>query len=137
MTIQEIRDLVAKKISGQGTQVDVGGGLATILNAICDALATIPDAPVTLEIASTAISFSNKTKAEAIECLGITGEELDALFAGKVDILKRGGFKYRLSWNNYESNLKQVFYGAGDVDALETIYIDCDKGSYTFRISEI
>lgn len=36
MSIQEIRDLIAKKIAGQGTQVDVGGGLAAILNGILD-----------------------------------------------------------------------------------------------------
>lgn len=48
MTIQEIRDLIAKKIAGQGTQVDVGGGLAAILNGILDlilaAMRDIPDA---------------------------------------------------------------------------------------------
>lgn len=51
MTIQEIRDLIAKKIAGQGTQVDVGGGLVAILNAICDKLATIPS-PYTLPAAT-------------------------------------------------------------------------------------
>lgn len=38
MDIQAIRNLVAKKIAGQGTMVDVGGGLPVILNAICDAI---------------------------------------------------------------------------------------------------
>lgn len=42
MTIQEIRDLVAKKISGQGTMVDVGGGLPAILNGILDLIAASP-----------------------------------------------------------------------------------------------
>lgn len=42
MTIVEIRDLVAKKISGQGTMVDVGGGLPAILNGILDLVAASP-----------------------------------------------------------------------------------------------
>lgn len=43
MTIQEIRDLIAKKIAGQGTQVDVGGGLAAILNGTLDAVGNFLD----------------------------------------------------------------------------------------------
>lgn len=39
MTTQEIRDLVAKKIAGQGTMVDVDGGLPAILNGILDLIA--------------------------------------------------------------------------------------------------
>lgn len=42
MTIQEIRDLIAKKIAGQGTMVDVGNGLSAILNGILDEMAAIP-----------------------------------------------------------------------------------------------
>ena len=47
MTIQEIRDMVAKKIAGQGTMVDVGGGLPAILNAICDAIEGVSPKVVT------------------------------------------------------------------------------------------
>lgn len=38
MTKQQIKDLVAAKIAGQGTMVDAGGGLPTILNEIIDLL---------------------------------------------------------------------------------------------------
>ena len=51
MTTDEIRALIAQKIAGQGSAVDVGGGLPTILNAICDALDAIP-APYELPVAS-------------------------------------------------------------------------------------
>lgn len=37
MTKQEIKDLIAAKIAGQGSAVDVGGALADILNALVDA----------------------------------------------------------------------------------------------------
>ena len=36
MTTDEIRALIAKKISGQGSAIDVGNGLEPILNALCD-----------------------------------------------------------------------------------------------------
>ena len=36
MTKDEIKSLVAAKIAGQGSMVDVGGGLPTILNEIID-----------------------------------------------------------------------------------------------------
>lgn len=48
MTIQEIRDLIAKKIAGQGTMVDVGNGLPAILNGILDEIAAIPAPPETV-----------------------------------------------------------------------------------------
>lgn len=37
MTKEEIKALIAEKIAGQGNQVDMGGALADILNAILDA----------------------------------------------------------------------------------------------------
>lgn len=40
MTKQEIKNLIAEKISGQGNQVDLGSALPTILNEIVD---LIPD----------------------------------------------------------------------------------------------
>lgn len=36
MTTEEIKDLIASKIAGQGNQVDSGGALPTILNEIVD-----------------------------------------------------------------------------------------------------
>lgn len=38
MTKEEIKTLIAEKISGQGNQVDSGGALDAILNAIIDAI---------------------------------------------------------------------------------------------------
>ena len=36
MTKQEIKDLIAAKIAGQGNQVDIGNALAEVLNALAD-----------------------------------------------------------------------------------------------------
>lgn len=38
MTIQEIREKIAQTIAGQGSMVDIGGGLPGILNSILDAV---------------------------------------------------------------------------------------------------
>lgn len=38
MTTQEIKDLIASKIAGQGSMVDIGGALPTILKEIVDAI---------------------------------------------------------------------------------------------------
>lgn len=47
MTTQEIKDLIASKIAGQGSAVDAGSALPEILNGIVDAIAAIPEpAPV-------------------------------------------------------------------------------------------
>lgn len=49
MTIQEIRDLIAKKITGQGTQVDLGNGLPAIFNGILDAVEGASMEPLIVE----------------------------------------------------------------------------------------
>lgn len=41
MTKDEIKTLIAEKISGQGNQVDIGGALADILNELADASAPV------------------------------------------------------------------------------------------------
>ena len=41
MTKDEIKTLIAEKISGQGNQVDIGGALADVLNGIVDSLGNI------------------------------------------------------------------------------------------------
>lgn len=38
MNAKEIKDLIASKIAGQGTMVDIGGALPVILNEIVDAI---------------------------------------------------------------------------------------------------
>lgn len=77
MTIQEIKELVSKKIAGQGSQVDIGGALAEILNGIVDLL----PGPTLIHI--TGDYFANKSKSEAITLLGITPEQFDNLFKGE------------------------------------------------------
>lgn len=42
MTKDEIKTLIAEKISGQGNQVDIGGALADVLNELVDSMGGEP-----------------------------------------------------------------------------------------------
>lgn len=37
-TIEEIKEIIARKVAGQGNQIDLGGGVNEALNAICEVL---------------------------------------------------------------------------------------------------
>lgn len=78
MTKQEIKELVSKKIAGQGSQVDIGGALAEILNGIIDiAGAKKVEVPML-------ITFEDLTKAQAAAELQISESDLDSLFEADV-----------------------------------------------------
>lgn len=89
MTKEEIKALIATAIAGQGTNVDGGGQLPNILNAIVDA---IPEAGMpkpkyflTREI----VDGQEHTYQEVASVLGITEDEVEKIF--NADCI---GFKY-------------------------------------------
>lgn len=89
MTKEEIKALIATAIAGQGTNVDGGGQLPNILNAIVDA---IPEAGMpkpkyflTREI----VDGQEHTYQEVASVLGITEDEVENIF--NADCI---GFKY-------------------------------------------
>ena len=78
MTKEEIKALIAEKIAGQGNQVDSGGALANILNAITDAVfaAATGEPAYVFESLETA---ENVTKEQFLEATGgVTLEQLKA-----------------------------------------------------------
>lgn len=91
MTKEEIKALISSAIAGHGTNVDGGGQLPNILNAIVDAIpeVTPPPTPAEMLDALTLVSsvpmptdFSDKTNTEAAELFGITETELDKFANG-------------------------------------------------------
>lgn len=74
MTKQEIKDLIAAKIAGQGNQVDIGGVLADILNALVDG----GSQPIRL----TGTISEGDTLQDLIE-VGLTKEEIEAAARGE------------------------------------------------------
>lgn len=88
MTPEEIKTLIDQKIAGQGTMVDVGGALPTILKEIVDMAgqggggAFVPLAITTPEEATTG------TKEEVATALGITQQDIDDIFDSKIAAVK-------------------------------------------------
>lgn len=83
MEIQEMRDLIAKKIAGQGTMVDVGGSLPAILNGILDKIAAIPAPKIIVSGKSwdEVLPGSFTTKASFASALGILESDVDDLLS--------------------------------------------------------
>lgn len=83
MNAQEIRSLIEQKIAGQGTNVDAGGALPTILEGI---LGIVEESkPVEILLGE---SFEAETKAAAAEKLQISESQLDDLIEGKCPIVR-------------------------------------------------
>lgn len=109
MTKQEIKEAIAKGIAGQGTNVDGGGYLPKILEAIVDAIPEGAVAPEpTIIIADS--DFVSVDESEAAMTLNITLDELRALpnqsVIGTSDgvtltrIYYRGGENYSVIFGN-------------------------------------
>lgn len=94
MTAQEIKDLIASKIAGQGSAVDAGSALPEILNGIVDAIAAIPE--VQSVYLKTNRSFDNLVSrgqmavASMASYMGVTEKLLRDLLDGKIPRFVRG-----------------------------------------------
>lgn len=87
MDAQQIKELIASAIAGQGNQVDTGGKLADILNAIVDMAGqggggenTVLLLPNTYSTDTNAVASG--TFEEIAEAFGITADQVEGLFNG-------------------------------------------------------
>lgn len=97
MTIEELKKVLAKKVNGQGSAVDVGGGVAVILGELIERITPaniIGELKIT--ISDEVASASDLTKAACAEALGITEDELDALFNGEYLQAEINGLNYTI-----------------------------------------
>ena len=101
MTKQEIKDLIAAKIAGQGNQVDIGGVLADILNALADGGST----PIRL----TATLVEGDTLQDLIEA-GLTKEEIEAAARGERTGVVIGREFYQIARAYYDVNEWQIAF---------------------------
>lgn len=91
MTKDEIKQLIAEKIAGQGSAIDAASVLPAILNGIIDAIPEITPAPTPAEMLDAltlkssmggVIGFFNKTPSEAAFEMGITEAEFAKFIKG-------------------------------------------------------
>ena len=125
MTIEELKRILAKKVNGQGSAVDVGGGVAVILAELIEKVT--PSNVIegmTLSISAEVASASGLTKEACAEALGITEDELDALFNGEYLRAEMGGLNYTLQIG-----------GTSVIVGLEEITVSESDGVYTIVVS--
>lgn len=85
MTKQEIRELIADTMVGQGNQVDLGGKLPQILNSMMDA------APLVTEfVPKVALETEEIGLSEANVKYGLTDEVFGKMSKGEIDWLSLG-----------------------------------------------
>jgi len=106
--------MVAKKIAGQGTMVDVGGGLPDILLALAAAAAPI----------------------EVDDITALTDEQLDALEVGAKVAKKTGTAKhlYVVSYKDAENGGLCLTYT--DASTVETVSYDHTESGWAYNSTD-
>lgn len=111
MTKEEIQALINAKIAGQGSAVDTGGALPTILSEILELATTPPENPLkTITVAELPnSSLTDYTKEQMCTYLDISEAELDALMAGEyafVNVVENGFTCTRVTM--FENNISYM-----------------------------
>lgn len=83
MTPEEIKNLIDQKIAGQGTMVDVGGALPTILKEIVDMASQGGGGGDIKPIILSALPTQEITTQAELDAIGLTREEINAALLGK------------------------------------------------------
>lgn len=127
MTTEQIKQLIAQKIAGQGTAVDAGGALPGILDGLTDllsqaeaALADMPR-PIVLSDEPTV----DMTTQEELDAIGLTFDEIKAAAEGKRTGVIQNGFLPILSaaWDEAGFEIKYGYCTLDGEGALESEYV--------------
>lgn len=89
MTTEEIKNLIDQKIAGQGSMVDVGGALPTILKEIVDMAGQGGGGDVKPIVLSADPSAEMTTQAQ-LDAIGLTIDEFKAAAQGKRNAIVSG-----------------------------------------------
>ena len=114
MQKEQILGLIAGKIAGQGTNVDAGGALATVLNELAAAAAPI----------------------EVEDITALTGDQLDALEVGAKVAKKTGTAKhlYVVSYKDAENGGLCLTYT--DASTVETVSYDHTASGWAYNSTD-
>lgn len=85
MTTQAIKDLIASAIAGQGNQVDSGGKLAEILNAIVEMAGQ--GGGTVIKLTAPFVNYQDYTKAQMAELIGVSEADIDVIMEGAADTI--------------------------------------------------
>ena len=136
MTTQEIKDLIASKIAGQGSAVDAGSALPEILNGIVDLMAAPSRMIKPLSIRYS--HFVDKTENEAVALMQLTEEQLKDLMKGYYPIVQFSNYTLlALTFHDADNDADVVrFYEVLDDGSLANTYVlTIRNGRYT--LSEV
>lgn len=112
MNKEQIKDLIASKIAGQGSAVDAGSALPEILNAIIDSIPEGGGSGTVIKLEPNESLLAPYYNVEAkgfynipfntyLQALGITSKEFDIILKGRC-ILQVGGTQYPFPGYVYE-----------------------------------
>lgn len=141
MTKQEIKEAIAKGIAGQGTNVDGGGYLPKILDAIVDAIpeGASPIAP-TPAITIRSADFENIGVQEAADQLNLTLDELLDL-PKQLVVAVQGGYVLTRSHLRQAGESFSVTFGGGEAKGAELFQVSftlsVENGKYTAIWAEL
>lgn len=141
MTKQEIKEAIAKGIAGQGTNVDGGGYLPKILEAIVDAIPEGGASPIAPEptIVINWVSFEDVDETNAADQLGITVDELRALPNQSVVKTIEGYVLTRTLYNSSANGDFDVIFGGQELNNTlgRCVYLQRKDGEYTIIAEEV
>lgn len=150
MTPEEIKTLIDQKIAGQGTMVDVGGALPTILKEIVDMASQGGGGGGDVKpIIITGEPSEEMTTLAQLEAIGITLSEVTAAAAGKrtsVILSTEGAYSLQAITNAFASpddgNYSLCFYSQDFNESGEPTYcfgykIDINGTSATVTRTEL
>ena len=118
MTTEEIKTLIDQKIAGQGTMVDVGSALPTILKEIVDMAGQGGAAPLVL----TGNLPTGESILNACEAVGLTSDAFSALKAGEYTCVIAGSAVYNVFATSPSTGRVYVTLLSADASGLTGVY---------------
>lgn len=139
MTKEEIKQLIANKIAGQGSAIDAASVLPDILNGILDSIQTEEELldSLTLKSSKASAEFVGKTASEAAGIMGISLSDFNKFVNG--DFLRIQYTNRTLSavMIRHEEDNKEVLFGSYNSIAGYEGDLRVNDGLWTLEFAEV
>jgi len=123
MTTNEIKTLIQNTIAGQGSQVDIGGKLAEVLNALADAVGNVRRT-VVLQINNTGQEMTEEQFLASFTIDGepATREKFYALNPERENIIAiYDGFVFGFAYLSYDEEYRNYAFGVSYQNQFGTV----------------